>query len=82
MKTKNKQKVETAPPQPQVIVTGSTFNGVVWDKASLDVIALVARGLVNLTELFKSQHVQIDALMSIGNKQIEIGKPKDFKNEL
>lgn len=42
-----------------------TFNGLVWDKSALETVHLVAKGLVNLTELFKSQNVTIDALLKL-----------------
>ncbi len=47
------------------IIQNCSFNGVSWDKSSLEVVSLVAKGLVNLSDLFKSQNVQIDALLKI-----------------
>ena len=51
-----------------ISISNCTFNGIVWDKTTLEVVKTVAQGLLNLTELFKSQNVQIDALLKIENK--------------
>lgn len=52
-------------------ITNSTFIGVKWDEPSLEVMKIVASGLLNLTELFKSQNVTIESLL-------KINQPKDM----
>lgn len=60
-------------PKPaNTLVTNCVFNGVVWDKATLETIQTVAQGLLNLTELFKSQNVKINSLL-------QVGEPPDAK---
>jgi len=45
----------------KVEITGCTFKaGVFWDKASVEVIKLVAQALLNLTDLFTKQGVIVD----------------------
>lgn len=50
---------------PNTVVSDCTFTGVEWDKSTLETIDKVAQGLLNLTDLFKSQNVQIDTLLLI-----------------
>ena len=38
---------------------------VVWDKVTLETIDKVAQGLLNLTQLFNSQKIVVDALLKI-----------------
>lgn len=52
-------------PSSRTSITNNNFVGVQWDKSSLETINLVAKGLVNLTELFKTQNVEIEALLKI-----------------
>jgi hypothetical protein len=63
MKHKKHKKTKIAPVSN--IITGYTFQGVVWDQSSLEVVKIVAQGLTNLTELFKSQNVNIESLLKI-----------------
>lgn len=46
------------------------FIGVSWDKATLATIQTVAQGLLNLTELFKSQNIEIECLLKVGDVKI------------
>ena len=48
------------------IVKECTFIGVQWDAAALETVQMVAQGLLNLTELFKSQNVKIESLLKVG----------------
>lgn len=70
MKTKSNikvDKIEIDDTRPHNTITGCNFVGVQWDKSTLETINLVAKGLVNLTELFKSQNVEIETLLKITN---------------
>lgn len=49
--------------KPSINIEGCIFKGVEWDQSSLEVVGNVAKGLLNLTELFKSQNIQIDSLL-------------------
>jgi hypothetical protein len=63
-------------------IENCTFNGVVWDKNVLDTVNLVARGLVNLTELFKNQHVTIDSMLKVVQDDANLyGDGQDFSEE-
>lgn len=52
-----------------VTVKNCVLNGVVFDGQAIEAIVYVAQGLKNLTELFKSQNIQIDSLISIGKEE-------------
>jgi len=65
MKNKNSVQIDVKPETPSTHISQCSFIGVQWDKSSLETINLVAKGLVNLTELFKTQNVEIEALLKI-----------------
>ena len=60
--------------QPQTIISNNTFTGVHWDAKAIETVEIVAKGLLNLTELFKTQNVTIEALLKIKDGQVEDGK--------
>ena len=60
-KRKNKAKVSAS-------ISDCQFYGVKWDGESLEVIKNVSQGLKNLTELFKSQNIEIKSLLTIGSE--------------
>jgi hypothetical protein len=45
------------------------FKGVDWDKSVIETVDKVAQGLLNLTELFKSQNINIEAMLKIEQPQ-------------
>lgn len=45
------------------------FIGVKWDGKALEAVNDVAKGLLNLTELFKSQGIKIDCFLKIGKEK-------------
>lgn len=61
MKKNKKTKV------PPVLISHNMFIGVQWDKSTLETITIVARALENLTTLFKTQHVETDSLLKVGD---------------
>ncbi len=67
-KKTTKKPIKRKPPQPNAHIESCTFIGVQWDIESLGVLKTVAQGLTNLTELFKSQNVTIESLLTVGNK--------------
>jgi len=50
-------------------VTNSNFVGVQWDGKSIEVLQTVAQGLLNLTEVFKSQNISIECLLKIQDSE-------------
>ena len=48
-------------------IENCNFNGVVWDKSALETVNTVAKGLLNLTELFKAQSVSFECLLRVGS---------------
>ena len=49
-------------------VSDSTFTmktEIVWDKATVDVMGKVAQGLLNMTELFKNQKIELPSMLNI-----------------
>jgi hypothetical protein len=47
-------------------VKNCTFVGAKWDSQALESINIVAKGLLNLTELFESQNIKIDCMLKLG----------------
>ena len=56
-------------PKPQTTIKDCTFYGVRWDAQALDSIQLVAQALLNLTTLFRSQEIHIDAMIKVDQKK-------------
>jgi hypothetical protein len=46
-------------------ISNNTFTGVHWDAQAVESVSMVAKGLLNLTELFKSQNIQINSMLKI-----------------
>lgn len=53
--------------KPTTTIKDCTFNGVVWDSQATEAVNTVAKALLNLSELFKSQNIKIESLISIKN---------------
>lgn len=62
MKKPQKPKKERESP---VTISDCHFQGIVWDGKAIQAIEHVAKALLNLTEVFKSQHIQIDNLLYV-----------------
>jgi hypothetical protein len=54
-----------------VTISNNTFTGVHWDAEAVQAIVLVAQALLNLTELFKSQNINIEALLRVNEPIID-----------
>ena len=59
---------------PSVTISGNEFCAVKWDATAVEAVKTVAEGLrvnaqalCNLSELFKSQNVQIETMLKIGD---------------
>ena len=46
-------------------ISNCTFTGVHWDTQATDALITVAHALLNLTELFRSQNIHIESLLTI-----------------
>lgn len=53
------------------VITNNVFNGVVWDESSVEVLMVVAKALLNLTEVFKSQNIKIESLLKVESPKQE-----------
>jgi len=53
------------------VINNSEFIGVKWDAQVIETIQTVAQALLNLTELFKSQHIEIECLLKIESQKDE-----------
>ena len=51
----------------KVDISNSIFAGVYWDAKALQGLNDVARALLNITELYKSQNIRVDTLLHLGN---------------
>ena len=67
-KMKKKDLIKLIKQEKQTNITGCTFTGVEWDKTAVESINNVSKALLNLTELYKSQNINIESLISIGDK--------------
>lgn len=64
-------------------ITNNTFVGVQWDAQAIESVNMVAKGLLNLTELFRTQNINIEAMLKVdGEKLLEAGKlnPDDYRS--
>jgi hypothetical protein len=48
-----------------VNISNNVFTGVQWDGKAIDSINTIARAIYNLTELFRSQNIQIDTMLKV-----------------
>lgn len=62
---KKQSKTEKQKKEIPVVVQDCHFQGVVWDGKAIQAIEHVAKALLNLTEVFKSQHIQIDSMLYV-----------------
>ena len=46
-------------------ITNNTFTGIKWDGEALEAVNIVAMALLNMTELFKSQNIEIECLLKL-----------------
>jgi len=47
------------------VIQNNVFQGVVWDGQAIEALNSTAKALLNLTEIFKSQNIQIDSLLKV-----------------
>ena len=70
-KTKQPRKKVTKPKSANsTVVSHNVFYGIKWDQEALEAVNAVARGLENMSQLFKSQNITIDALLKIDSIDI------------
>lgn len=60
----NKKPEKKMPPHTEI--SGNTFIGVQWDGQAIEAVCATARALEKLTQLFRSQNIQIDAMIKVG----------------
>ena len=51
--------------QPYNVISNNTFTRVNWDGKAIAAVNDVAKALLNLTELFKGQNIQINSLLHV-----------------
>ncbi len=59
-----KAKPSKAKVEAQLVISHNEFVGVKFDAKAVEAIIIVARGLLNLTEVFKVQGIHIDTLLT------------------
>jgi len=59
--TKKVKKVEPI----KTAITNCTFIGTQWDAQAIESVSMVAKGLLNLTDLFRTQNIHIDSMLKI-----------------
>jgi hypothetical protein len=67
-KTKKTKKTNEEPIT--TTISNNTFTGVHWDANAVESVSMVAKGLLNLSELFRSQNIQIDSMLRINNSDL------------
>jgi hypothetical protein len=83
--TKKRVPISEPPKQPEPhmsTISNCTFTGVHWDKATLDIIRDVTKALLNLSELFRSQNVQIDSLLKLGGGSLGVSETTMDRGDL
>jgi hypothetical protein len=55
-------------------ISNNTFTGVHWDAQAVESVSMVAKGLLNLTELFRTQNIHIDSMLKINTDLPKINK--------
>lgn len=60
---KRKKQTKTSPTH--TTISNNVFTGVHWDAKALEAVNNVSKALLNLTELFKSQNIHIDAMIKM-----------------
>jgi len=73
---KKVKKVEKKEPITTTI-SNNTFTGVHWDAQAIESVSMVAKGLLNLSELFRTQNIHIDSMLKINTDLPKINKKKD-----
>jgi hypothetical protein len=74
---KTLKKIKKAEKRPQgTTISNSTFTGVHWDAEAIESVSMVAKGLLNLTEIFKSQNIHIDSMLRINTDLPKTNKKK------
>lgn len=71
-----KEKKQTKNEPITTTISNNTFTGVHWDADAVESVNMVAKGLLNLSELFKSQNIHIDSLLNINKDLPKINKKK------
>lgn len=60
------------------VISNNIFQGVVWNESAVEAVTIVAQGLLNLTKVFLSQNVKIDAMLKINQgESVEIAPEVD-----
>jgi hypothetical protein len=72
---KKVKKVEKEEPITTTI-SNNTFTGVHWDAQAVESVSMVAKGLLNLSELFRTQNIHIDSMLKINTDLPKINKKK------
>ena len=73
---KNEMKNETG-----TSINNCTFTGVVWDGQAIEAVNSVALALLNLTELFKAQNIEIESLLKIESNSNDAPDGDSDENE-
>jgi hypothetical protein len=60
-----KKSAETTSPVVNNSITGSSIHASVWDGKALEAVNMVAKSILNMTELFKTQNITIEALVKM-----------------
>lgn len=50
-------------------ITNCSFVGTQWDAQAIESVSMVAKGLLNLSELFRTQNINIDSMLKINTNE-------------
>lgn len=53
-------------------IEGCTFQGVVFDEKATESIHVIAKALLNLTEVFRAQGINIDCLLQVNDPPVKV----------
>ena len=71
MKATKKQKKANVTP---TTISNNTFTGVHWDAEAIESVNMVAKAVLNLTELFRAQNIQIDSMIKVESNNKPLNK--------
>ncbi len=56
-------------PPPHTVIQNCNFTTRIWDGQALDAVNMVARGLLNLSELFQAQRITLSPMLVLNGPQ-------------
>jgi len=62
-------------------ITDTTFIGVKWDGEAIEAVNMIAEAILNMTELFKAQNINIGSLLSVNENGTPEAQGQEIEEE-